>query len=59
MRIDLPTIGPRTVEMADKAGLAGIAVASGSTIIADPQAVAIAADRARLFVVGITAGEAD
>src|SRR5439155_1402989 len=34
-RVDLPSIGPRTVEGAARAGLAGIAVVSGSTIIAE------------------------
>jgi DUF1009 family protein len=52
-RLDLPTIGPRTIENAVRAGLAGVAVAAGATIIAEPQDVAAAADRAALFVVGV------
>lgn len=55
VRIDLPTIGPRTVEMAQKVGIAGIAVVAGGTVIAEPQQVAAAADRAKLFVVGVPA----
>ncbi len=51
-RIDLPSIGPRTVEKAAHARLAGIAVAAGETVIAEPLRVAQAADRAGLFVVG-------
>jgi DUF1009 family protein len=51
-RIDLPSVGPRTVEKAAQAKLAGIAVAAGETIIAEPLRVAEAADRAGLFVVG-------
>jgi UDP-2,3-diacylglucosamine hydrolase len=51
-RFDLPSIGPRTVERAASAGLAGIAVAAGSTIIAEAAAVIAAADRAKIFVVG-------
>ncbi|MBX9777957.1 MAG: UDP-2,3-diacylglucosamine diphosphatase LpxI [Xanthobacteraceae bacterium] len=51
-RIDLPSIGPRTIEKATQAKLAGIAVAAGETIIAEPARVAEAADRAGLFVVG-------
>ena len=39
-RFDLPAIGPRTVEEAARAGLAGIAVVAGSTIVAEPAAVA-------------------
>ena len=52
-RFDLPAIGPRTVEEAARAGLAGIAVVAGGTIIAEPAAVVAAADRAKIFVVGI------
>ena len=35
-RVDLPSIGPRTVEGAARAGLAGIAVVAGSVIVAEP-----------------------
>jgi len=52
-RLDMPAIGPGTVEAAARAGLAGIAVVAGSTIIAEPQQVARAADAAKLFVCGI------
>lgn len=53
LRFDLPTVGPNTVEGADKAGLAGIAIAAGHTIVAEPQAMIEAADRARLFITGV------
>jgi UDP-2,3-diacylglucosamine hydrolase len=52
-RFDLPAIGPRTVEGVARAGLAGIAVVAGGAIIAEPAAVAVAADKAGVFVVGI------
>jgi UDP-2,3-diacylglucosamine hydrolase len=52
-RIDLPSIGPRTVEGAARAGLAGIAVVAGSTIVAEPERIATAADRAGIFVLGL------
>jgi hypothetical protein len=55
-RFDLPSIGPRTVEGAAGAGLAGIAVAAGETVVAETQALIAAADRAGLFVVGVPAG---
>lgn len=51
-RFDLPSLGPRTVEKAAHAKLAGIAVAAGGAVIAEPVRVAEAADRAGLFVVG-------
>lgn len=52
-RFDLPSMGPDTVDAVARAGLAGIAVAAGATIIVDPQRVARAADKARIFVTGI------
>lgn len=52
-RVDLPAVGVRTVEGAAKAGLAGIAVEAGGALIIDHAAVAAAADRLGLFVVGI------
>ena len=55
LRFDLPTVGPSTVEGAAKAGLAGIAVAAGNTVVADSQAMIEAADKAGLFVTGLSA----
>jgi DUF1009 family protein len=52
-RIDLPSIGPQTVEMAGAAGLAGLAVVAGSTIVAEPERIAAVADRAEVFVAGV------
>jgi DUF1009 family protein len=54
-RADLPTIGTRTIAAASAAGLRGIAVEAGSTIVIDQPGVVEAADRAGLFVVGVTA----
>jgi UDP-2,3-diacylglucosamine hydrolase len=55
LRFDLPTMGPRTVEGAAAAKLAGIAIVAGNTIVVEPQAVIEAADAARLFVTGLSA----
>jgi DUF1009 family protein len=55
LRFDLPTVGPRTVEGAAAAGLAGIAIAAGNTIIAEPQAVIEAANASHIFVIGLPA----
>jgi DUF1009 family protein len=52
-RFDLPAIGKRTVENVAHAGLAGVAVTAGSTIIAEPADTIAAADRAKVFVVGV------
>jgi DUF1009 family protein len=55
-RFDLPSIGPRTIEGAGRAGLAGIAVVAGSTIVAEFEQLVTAADRANVFVLGVPSG---
>lgn len=52
-RLDLPTIGVRTVEQATAAGLVGIAVETGGALIVAGAAVGAAADKAGIFVVGV------
>lgn len=52
-RIDLPTIGPRTIEGAARAGLAGIAVVAQDAILAEPDRMTQVADHERIFIVGI------
>lgn len=54
-RFDLPSVGPRTIEGAARAGLAGIAVLAGGAIMAEPQRVAALADERDIFVVGVRA----
>lgn len=53
VRVDMPTIGPQTVENAAAAGLAGIAVHGENTLVMDRAATVDAADRAGLFLVGL------
>jgi hypothetical protein len=52
-RFDLPSIGPRTIENVARAGLAGLAVTAGSTMIAEPEKVTAAADREGIFFAGV------
>jgi hypothetical protein len=54
LRFDLPAVGVRTVEAAAAAGLAGIAIAAGNAIVAEPQAMISAAEAAGIFVTGLT-----
>jgi DUF1009 family protein len=56
-RFDLPSIGPRTIEHVARAGLAGLAVAAGSTMVAEPEQVIATADRDKVFVVGVREGK--
>ncbi len=56
-RADLPTIGVETVRAAASAGLAGIAVEANNVLITDRSAVAEAADKAGIFIIGIDAAE--
>ena len=52
-RVDLPTIGVRTIERAAAAGLAGIVGEPAGLLVVDRPAVREAADRLGLFVLGM------
>ena len=58
-RVDLPTIGPRTVELAARYGFAGIVVESGHTLVIDKNRVTKIADRSGMFVIGVTIEDAN
>jgi DUF1009 family protein len=49
----MPAIGPATVRAAAAAGLSGIAVVAGATLVADLAEVARAADESGIFVFGV------
>lgn len=53
LRVDLPTIGPKTVELAIRAGLAGIAVQQEAALIADRDETVRIADEGKLFLIGV------
>ena len=53
LRVDMPAIGPRTVVEAARAGLSGIAVGAGSTLLLDQQEALRQADGLGLFLVAI------
>ena len=52
-RVDLPTIGPATIENAAAAGLAGIVAEGGRAFIIDREQVIALADAAGLFIAGL------
>jgi len=54
-RADLPAIGPDTITAAADAGLKGVVVEAGATLLIDRSAIIAAADHAGLFVVGMPA----
>jgi len=56
-RVDLPTVGVQTLKGVYAAGLAGIAVEAGATLVIDREAVRREADRLGLFVYGFTPAE--
>lgn len=56
-RADLPTIGDRTVTGAIEAGLDGLAVHAGQCLMANRSEMIERADRAGLFVVGVSPGD--
>lgn len=51
--LDLPTIGPETIQAAVNAGLGGIVIHTAHTLLIDPSRVAQIADKHKLFVVGV------
>jgi UDP-2,3-diacylglucosamine hydrolase len=53
LRLDLPSIGPRTIEAAARAKLAGVAVVAGSALVANLELLRRSADREGLFVIGV------
>ena len=56
-RTDLPTVGTRTLINAKKAGLRGVAVQAGYTLIVDKEELTKKADELGLFLVGVKIGE--
>ena len=52
-RVDLPTIGMRTIEGAAKAGLAGVVVEAGGALIIDKPSVIAGCQEAGMFLIGI------
>ena len=57
MRIDLPTIGVRTIENAKASGLDGVAVHAGNTLIVDEDEVIKTANKLGMFLIGIEPGD--
>jgi DUF1009 family protein len=56
-RADLPTIGPDTIAQAANAGLAGIAIEAGSTLILDKSETINCANAANIFIIGKSNGD--
>ncbi len=52
-RVDLPCIGPTTIEMVKQFGLQGIAAEADSTLIINPVKTLKLADKYKIFVIGI------
>jgi UDP-2,3-diacylglucosamine hydrolase len=52
-RVDLPTIGLRTIEGAAKAGLAGVVVEAGGALIIDKASVIAACQEVGMFLMGV------
>ncbi|MSO65240.1 MAG: LpxI family protein [Alphaproteobacteria bacterium] len=52
-RVDLPTIGPMTIDQVVRCGLAGIAVGATTTLVVDFPAVVQRADELGVFVIGV------
>jgi DUF1009 family protein len=57
LRVDMPAVGPRTVKEAARAGLAGIALGEGATLVLDRTETLRQADRLNLFLVSARTSE--
>jgi UDP-2,3-diacylglucosamine hydrolase len=57
IRLDMPAIGPATIDRAAEAGLAGIGVMAGKVLLVDRSKLIEQADAAGLFVIGVNAGD--
>ena len=56
-RMDMPTVGVRTIENAAQAGLGGVAVQAGQTILLDREKMAERADQLGVFLYGVEISE--
>ena len=52
-RVDLPTIGPATVQAVARAGLSGIVGEAGHLLVLDREAVIELADELGVFILGV------
>lgn len=52
MRADLPSIGPKTITMVSKAGLKGIVIEAGKSLILDFDATVQKAEKLNIFIYG-------
>lgn len=57
MRIDLPTIGTKTIENLHNAGMRGLAIHAGNALIVNEQEVIDLANKYKMFIVGINPAE--
>ena len=53
MRIDLPTIGPKSIERAHESGLEGLAIHAGNGLIVDEEDTISLANKYRMFIIGV------
>ena len=59
LRADLPSIGPHTIGLASAAGLRGIAVEAGRSLLIERERTLALANERALFVFGIDSSQAD
>ena len=59
MRFDVPTVGPKTMEVMHRAGAAVLAIEAGKTLVINRQKVKRLADKFGLVVVGMVDGQTD
>ncbi len=53
MRIDLPTIGPRSIERAHESGIEGLVIHAGNGLMVDEKETISLADKYKMFIIGV------
>jgi lipid-A-disaccharide synthase len=56
LRVDMPTVGPRTIDLVAGAGITGLALEAGGVLIVDRDDLVRAADARHIAVAGLTRG---
>ena len=52
-RVDMPSIGPRTIDKLHEAGFAGVAIEAGAGLIIQKEKLLAKADKYGIFVLGV------
>ena len=52
-RVDMPTVGPETINLLQNYGYKGLAIKAGKTLVVDAERMVKTADHAKIFIIGV------